>query len=60
MSTRGKAFFVGLRDALQNSDLGSIAFADQPPFWDVNLVMAGPAPGVYRHDSADPDARRVA
>jgi putative ABC transport system permease protein len=39
MSTRGKAFFVGLRDALQNSDLGSVAFADEPPFWDVNLVM---------------------
>jgi putative ABC transport system permease protein len=39
MSTRGKAFFTGLRDALQNSDPGSVAFADEPPFWDVNLVM---------------------
>jgi predicted permease len=44
MSTRGKAFFVSLRDALQNSDLGSVAFADEPPFWDVNLVMAARRP----------------
>jgi len=44
MGTRGKAFFVGLRDALQNSDLGSVAVADEPPFWAVNLVMAARRP----------------
>ena len=44
MSTRGKAFFIGLRDALQNSDLGPVAVADEPPFWEVNLVMAARRP----------------
>ena len=44
MSTRGKAFFLRLRDALQNTDLGSVAFADEPPFWEVNLVMAARRP----------------
>jgi hypothetical protein len=60
-STRGKVFFVGLRDALQNSDLRSVAFADEPPFWDTNLVMMArrpEAPGtiqqvLMRHVSRD-------
>ena len=39
MSTRGKAFFLGLRDTLQDTDLGPVAVAEEPPFWDVNLVM---------------------
>ena len=44
MSTRGKAFFGGLRDGLQNSDLGLVAFADEPPFWDENLFMMARRP----------------
>ena len=44
MSTRGKAFFVGLRDALRNSDLGSVAVAEEPPFWEGNLVMMARRP----------------
>ena len=39
MNTRGKAFLIGLRDGLKNSDLGAVAAADAPPFWDVNYVM---------------------
>ncbi len=39
MSGRGKAFFIGLHNALRNDALGSVALADAPPFWDVPYVM---------------------
>jgi predicted permease len=39
MATSGRAFFLALRDALGESDLNPVAFADEPPFWDQNLVM---------------------
>ena len=44
MSTRGKAFFLGLRDALQSADVGRVAVAEQPPFWNMNLVMMARRP----------------
>ena len=43
-STRGKAFFLGLRDALRNTDVGPVAVADEPPFWQINLVMVARRP----------------
>ena len=44
MSTRGKAFILGLRDALRSTDVGPIALADAPPFWQVNFVMVARRP----------------
>jgi predicted permease len=43
-STRSKPFFVGLRDALQSNDVGAVAYTDEPPFWDTNLVMVARRP----------------
>jgi putative ABC transport system permease protein len=39
METRGRAFFLGLRDALGGSDLGPVAFTGLPPFSEANSVM---------------------
>ena len=44
MTTRGKTFFVGLRDALRNTDVGPVAVADEPPFWQMSLVMVARRP----------------
>ena len=44
MTTRGKAFFVGLRDALRSTDIGQVAVADAPPFWQANFVMVARRP----------------
>jgi predicted permease len=44
MSTRGKTFILGLRDALRSTDVGSVALADAPPFWQVNFVMVARRP----------------
>lgn len=47
-ATRAKAFFSGLRDLLASGNLGTVAVAEESPFWDGNLIMA-----VRRPESPD-------
>ena len=44
MSTRGKEFFLGLRDRLSAAGFDAIAYVEEPPFWETNLVMAARRP----------------
>ena len=48
MNTRGKVFFLSLRDRLSASGFSAVAYAEEPPFWETNLTMV-----VRRPESPD-------